>query len=326
MSKKKEGLFAKFKKLFSKKHSKAGGYFHTNDYNAITFSEKLLRDVTKWKFIAVALVLLIGVITYSKQNNAGGYKNFIAVLEIEGVIETDSYRTEVLNKLAENKNLKGVFLKINSPGGTITGSEILYKEIKRLRAIVPVYSLIYDLGASGAYMAAIGSSQIFSHESSIVGSIGVLMQSLEVEDLANKIGARMQTYRSSQYKAQPDPFKKPNLDVKEYMHATIEANHRFFSQLVASERKISQEKLPSIANGKIFMGMEALELQLIDGISEENAVKKALEEKIGKKYDFVEISLKEEKKEGIISQIISDIFKNNQDSIYGAKVMAVMKM
>jgi protease-4 len=336
MPQKKEKIWVKmtnkFKNLniFSKKSEKIQKYassIQSNDYNTISFVEKLLHDVTKWKFIAIGLLLIIGLLFFKSgnKNAVNTYKNFIAVIEIDGVIETDSYRTEILDKLVENKSLKGVFLKINSPGGTITGSEILYNEIKRLREVVPVYSLIYDLGASGGYMTALGSTQIFAHESSITGSIGVLMQSLEVEDLANKIGARMRTYRSSQYKGQPDSFKKATPEIDEYMRETIEKNHNFFSQIVVSERKIPAEQMLNIANGKIFMGKEAVALQLIDGIANEQMVKKMLEEKAGK-YDFVEVSLKKDEKTGIVSQIIDDILNGKKESLYGAKVMAVMKL
>ena len=316
--------------VFQKKSEKIqrnASLIQTNDYNTISFVEKLLHDVTKWKFIAVGLLLVIGLLFFKtdKKNVANTYKNFIAVVEIDGVIETDSYRTEILDKLAENKSLKGVFLKINSPGGTITGSEILYNEIKRLREIVPVYSLIYDLGASGGYMVALGSSQIFAHESSITGSIGVLMQSLEVEDLASKIGARMRTYRSSQYKGQPDPFKKATPEIDEYMRETIEANHKFFAQIVANERKLPAEQMPNIANGKIFMGKEAVALQLIDGIANEQMVKKMLQETAGK-HDFVEVSLKEDEKKGFVSQIIDDVLNGKKQGLYGTKVMAIMKL
>jgi protease-4 len=325
--KNKKALWEKIKCFFKKPKTNAALY-HSNDYNTITFVEKLLHDVTKWKFIAVGLLLIMGLFYFKADNKnaATSYKDFIAVIEVEGVIETNSYRTEVLEKLYKNKSLKGVFLKINSPGGTITGSEILYNEIKLLREIVPVYSLIYDLGASGAYMTALGSTQIFAHESSITGSIGVLMQSLEVEDLANKIGAKFRTYRSSQYKGQPDPFKKPTSEIEDYMKATIDANYRFFSEIVARERKIPAEQLPNVANGKIFMGSEAVALRLIDGIADEKSVKKLLQEKIGKEYDFVKVSLKEDEKQSFVSQIIDDLFKKKRESMHNTKVMAIMKV
>lgn len=321
----KEGVFAKFLKKFKKE--KKSQLFFSDDYNVIAFTEKLLGDVTKWKFFAVVLLIILGVVLFKgNTKDVGSYKDFVAVIEIDGIIQTDSYRTKILEKLAENKGLRGVFLKINSPGGTITGSEILYNEIKRLREIVPVYSLIYDLGASGAYMTAIASTQIFAHESSITGSIGVLMQSIEAEEFANKIGARIKTYRSSIYKGQPDTFQKATPEIEQYMKEAIDVNYKFFANMVAKERKISPEQLPNVANGKIFSGEQALALNLIDGIATESIVKKKLEEKLAKKYEFVDVSLKEEEKMSIISQMINDILSTPKESLYGTKVMAVMKL
>lgn len=322
-------LWKRLSSLWKSKGKVAPVYCHA-DYNALTFVEKLLRDVIKWKFIAVGLLMIVALLFFKSNKDTSslmGYGGgFVAVIDLNGVIETDSYRTKVLSDLAENKNLKGVFLKINSPGGTITGSEILYNEIKRLRDIVPVYTLIYDLGASGGYMVALGSTQIFAHESSITGSIGVLMQSLDVEGLASAIGARLKTYRSTQYKAQPDPFEKTTSAVEEYMKSTIEANHKFFAAIVSQERKIPDSHINNVANGKIFMGKEALQLQLIDGIANEVSVKKMLKEKLEKDYSFKDISIKEDERESFVSKIIDDILRKKSESAHGAKVMAIMKI
>lgn len=298
------------------------------DYNSLAFIEKLMHDLTKWKFIAFGALLVL-VLSFFWCNGGKGSsfysENFIAEIEIDGVIETDKYRSKVLKELAENKNLKGVFLKINSPGGTITGSEILYKEIKKLSKKVPVYALIYDLGASGGYMTALGATKIYSYETSITGSIGVLMQTLQLEELSKKIGARVKVYRSVPFKAQPDSFEKTSPEVDFYMQTSIEESHKFFANLVAKERKLTAEEVFNVANGKIYMGSEALRLKLIDGISEEQAVKSALIKKVGK-LEFEEISLKEEEEEGFVSQIIDDILKKKSKESSKSQVMAIMKI
>lgn len=327
MSGSKFNLWKRLTGLFKTKGNTVTSYRHA-DYNTLTFVEKLLHDVTKWKLIAVALLIVAALFAFKCGKKWGSPLggDFIAVVEIDGVIETNSHRTKVLTELAENKNLKGVFLKINSPGGTVTGSEILYSQIKRLRDVAPVYTLIYDLGASGGYMVALGSTKIFAHESSITGSIGVLMQSLDVESLAKTIGARFKTYRSTDYKGRPDPFEKSPAAVEAYMRSTIEANHKFFASIVSKERKISDSQIGSVANGKIFIGTEALRLHLIDGISDEVTVKKMFKEELGKDYSFKEVSVKEDEDESFVSKIIDDIFRKKNESAYGARVMAIMKM
>ena len=298
------------------------------DYNSLAFIEKLMHDLAKWKFIAfgVLLVLVLSFFWHSGGKVNSFYSsNFIAAIEIDGVIETDKFRSKALKELAENKNLKGVFLKINSPGGTITGSEILYKEIKKLSNKVPVYALIYDLGASGGYMTALGATKIYSHETSITGSIGVLMQTLQLEELSKKIGARVKVYRSVPFKAQPDSFEKTSSEVDFYMQTSIEESHKFFANLVAKERKLTPEEVLNVANGKIYMGSEALRLKLIDGISDEQSVKSALIKTVGK-LEFEEVSLKEEEEEGFVSQIIDEILKKKSKESSKSQVMAIMKI
>ena len=299
-----------------------------SDYNSLAFIEKLMHDVTKWKFITFGtlLVLVLSFFWYNGGSGSSFYSaDFIAEIEIDGVIETDKFRSKALKELAEDKNLKGVFLKINSPGGTITGSEILYKEIKKLSKKVPVYALIYDLGASGGYMTALGATKIYSYETSITGSIGVLMQTLQLEELSKKIGARIKVYRSVPFKAQPDSFEQTSPEVDFYMQTSIEESHKFFANLVAKERKLTADEVFNVANGKIYMGSEALRLKLIDGISDEQAVKSALIKKVGK-LEFEEVSLKEEEEEGFVSQIIDDILKKKSKESSKSQVMAIMKI
>ena len=315
-----------FKKFWCNKN-KPAKFVKVEDYNSLMLIEKLLKDLSKWKILAIfAIFALVALVIYKKAPIGSVFsQGFIAEIEIDGVIETDKFRSKVLNELAEDKNLKGVFLKINSPGGTITGSEILYKEIKRLSAKVPVYALIYDLGASGGYMTALAATKIYSHETSITGSIGVLMQTLQLEELSKKIGAKMKVYRSAQFKAQPDSFEKTTPDIEQYMQSSVEECHKVFANLVAKERKLSQEELASVANGKIFMGIEALRLKLIDGISDETTLKNLLQKKVGN-FEFEEISLKEDEEEGFISQIIDDILQKKSQESAKSQVMAIMKI
>lgn len=326
-------MFAFFKPClnFFKKNSnqKNPSFKKTSDINIILFVEQLLKDVMKWKIIAIFSLIALVCFYFTSGDKNGKMihynKDFIAVLEIDGIIENDSYRTKTLEKLLENENLKGVFLKINSPGGTITGSEVLYNEIRYFSKKIPVYTLIYDLGASGGYMVALGSTKIFAHHSSLTGSIGVLMQTLEMHELSKKIGAKMKTYRSALYKAQPDSFEEPQQEIDEYMQSAIMESHKFFEDIVKKSRKIPDDQIKNVANGKVFMASEALRLQLIDGISNEKDVKKSLQKKIGKDLDFKEISLKEEESKSFISQVIDEIFKQNNNASSKVQILAIMK-
>lgn len=319
-------------KLFKKQERLDYSFTKTDDYNTIVFIEKLLKDVLKWKILAFAMVF-IAIIFVVKGKNKASFglfsQDFIATIEMDGVIQTDKYRTKILEELSKNNNLKGVLLKINSPGGTITGSEILYDEIKKLSKKVPVYALIYDVGASGGYMIALGATKIFAYETSITGSIGVLMQSIEAAKLAEKLGIKYKIYRSVKYKAQPDPFEETSPEIDEYMQNAINESHKFFENLVMVERKISPDNIKNVANGKVFMGSEALKLHLIDEISNEENVKKKLindiKNKYGKELDFKEISLKEDENKGFMSQIIDIIFGNDSSSSSKIQIMAIMK-
>ena len=310
-----------------KRKTKPSFVIKSSDYHTVSFIEKLLSDIAKWKLLAFFFAFFVVCCVFKNDITTifSKYKSgYIAVLELDTAIVTDKHRSKVLRELTEDKNLKGVFLKINSPGGTITGSEILYREIKKLASKVPVYSLIYDLGASGAYMTAIASTKIFAHETSLTGSIGVLMQSLDIAELSKKIGARFKTYRSGKYKGQPDSFEQRSDEIEMYMQGAITESHKFFEDLVRKERNISITDIKNIANGKIFTGVEAVSLKLIDGVSVEDDVKEKLLKETGK-LEFKDVSLKEEEKKSFVSQLIDEIMRDQNDKSSKVQVMAIMK-
>ncbi len=232
----------------------------------------LKNKLNKWKnitiFLLVICLMLLFRVLFGDSLTGVVEGNYIANIKIEGEILADDYRSEILEKVALDNNIKAVIFDINSPGGEIVASEILYSEIRAISQIKPAVILVGSTAASGAYMAAIGADHIIAHNSSIIGSIGVLMQSFEVTELAKKVGVKLQSYKSSPLKATPSPFEKSSKLSNEALQSSINDSYQFFTDLVYSRRKgkLDKNKLQMIVDGRIFSGRQALKLGLIDEI------------------------------------------------------------
>jgi protease-4 len=232
----------------------------------------LKNKLNKWKnitiFLLVICLMLLFRVLFGDSLTGAVEGNYIANIKIEGEILADDYRSEILEKVALDNNIKAVIFDINSPGGEIVASEILYSEIRAIAQIKPAVILVGSTAASGAYMAAIGADHIIAHNSSIIGSIGVLMQSFEVTELAKKVGVKLQSYKSSPLKATPSPFEKSSKLSDEALQSSINDSYQFFTDLVYSRRKdkLDKNKLQMIVDGRVFSGRQALKLGLIDEI------------------------------------------------------------
>jgi protease-4 len=177
---------------------------------------------------------------------------------------------ESLQKAEKDDRIAGVILKINSPGGSATASDIIYHELKsfRERTGIPIYSSIFDLGASGGYYAAIGTDRIYAHPTAIVGSISVLTMTFNLEGLLAKVGIEEETIKSGEKKDIGSPFRPITPEEREIFQTIVDRLHERFVGLVYEHRKdnLSRSDVERLADGRIFTAGEALEEELIDGV------------------------------------------------------------
>ena len=166
---------------------------------------KLKRQIAWWKVSSIFLLslLLIFLIANPLIKNGSGLvmdQNYIARIFIEDIINNDFGRLEILKEIAEDSKIKAVVIRMNSPGGTTVGGETLHYAIRSISEVKPVVTVIEDFAASTAYMAAIASDYILARNSSITGSIGVIIQTYEFTELAKKIGVKFNSFKSSPIK------------------------------------------------------------------------------------------------------------------------------
>lgn len=201
----------------------------------------------------------------------------IAVLYIRGVItsaepgqvEPSSLDDTLLEieQAREDESVGAVVLRIDSPGGEVTASDILYQAVRKLRDKKPVVVSMDSVAASGGYYVACGGSYIIAHETTITASIGVIMQALHYEQLLDKIGVDVLTFKSGQFKDLLNGARKMTDAERAYLQGMIDQSYGRFVGIVARERKIDEAELRAgVADGRIVSGQDALAAKLVDGV------------------------------------------------------------
>jgi protease-4 len=175
---------------------------------------------------------------------------------------------EELEKAESDDEVRAVVLRINSPGGTVTASDILYHEIMQFKARrkVPVVASILDVGASGGYYVALAADRIYAHPTTVTGSIGVLMLTVNASGLLEKIGVSASYVTSGPFKDMGSPFRDLRPEERALFQSLIDGFYGRFVGIVASSRKLDEERVRSLADGRIYQAKEALSLGLIDQI------------------------------------------------------------
>jgi protease-4 len=195
----------------------------------------------------------------------------IAVLRVEGFI--DEYLAESLHaqmvRAADDRRVKAVILRINSPGGGLTASDVIHNDVKTLLAKKPVVAAMDGVAASGGYYVACGSSQIVAQPTTITGSIGVIGQFYFLKGLlTDKLGVQMVTLKMGSQKDWPNMFAADMPpEQQEYIMTTLlKPGYDHFVDAVAKSRKMPREKVLNLATGRIFLAKEAKETGLIDDV------------------------------------------------------------
>lgn len=240
------------------------------DAEALLDRRRQRRRLVFWRVatvLAVAAALVAGLARFDGLFGLGG--PHIARLWVTDIIVDDQQRTDAIDDLVESDDVDAVVVRIDSPGGTLSGSEELYLALRRLAERKPVVAVIGGVGASGGYMTAIAAERIFARESTITGSIGVILQTMEVTELLGKLGIKPEAIKSSPLKAQPSPFEEMDAAARAATLATVEDSHALFVSMVGERRGLDGEALAAVTDGRVFTGRQALANRLIDAIGGE---------------------------------------------------------
>jgi protease-4 len=195
----------------------------------------------------------------------------VAVIEIHGVIgnqvKIPAY-SRMFESVAQNKRYQALLLDIDSPGGSATGSEALYRGIQRVAEEKPVYAYVSGMGASGGYYLACAASKIYSLPTALVGSIGVIYLRPVLEQLLSKVGVEFSVYKSGEFKDMTGFWRSPTDRESEKFQELIDEIFDNFVSVVASGRSLEESKVREIATGEVMTGQRGVGLGLVDQIGD----------------------------------------------------------
>lgn len=213
----------------------------------------------------------------------GEGKDKILILPISGIISENndsglSFKQqpsmieeikESLSKALQDEAIKGLVLRINSPGGSVTTSDILYHELTEFKNNkgAKIVACFMDLGASGGYYVATVADEIIAHPTTITGSLSVIAMKFNVEGLLDLVGIKEETVKSGKFKDIWSPFRPSSDEERRIMQGIIDSFHQRFVNVIADGRKnLTYQEIVSLADGRIFTADQALEAKLIDRI------------------------------------------------------------
>ena len=198
-------------------------------------------------------------------------RNGVGVVEIYGPIGSGTQVAEqlkLLNNALMSKRIRALLLDIDSPGGTVGGSEALYFLLQRVAKKKPVVAYIRGVGASGAYLLSCAAAKIISLPSALVGSIGVLYVRPALQDLLERFGIALSVYKGGRLKDMTGFWRSPTDEENEKFESLIAEVHESFIQSVVEGRKLEMEKVSEMATGEVFTGMRAKKLGLVDEVGD----------------------------------------------------------
>ena len=240
----------------------------------------------------VALIPIQGVITGDEGSSLG--KETVSSKEVVHFIE----------EAEDNSQVQVILLEINSPGGSAVASDEIASAVKRSEK--PVVALIREVGASGGYWVASAADHVIAHRMSITGSIGVISSYLEFSQLLDKYGVNYERLVAGDLKDAGTPFRQLRPPEKELLQQKLNTIHTFFIEEVATNRHLPESSVRTLATGEFYLGVEALELGLVDELGD----KATMERYIQKTYGLDDITYAVYKPSPGLFDILSKVFSD----------------
>lgn len=219
-----------------------------------------------WVLAGGFVLLLLSTIVFSDLDLAGDDR--IALIRVEGAI-LDSHDTVTeLKRFGKSPSVKAIVLRIDSPGGGVVPSQEIHDAVKSVRDKhqKKVVASMGTIAASGGYYIAVATDQIVANPGTLTGSIGVIMELANLRGLLQKVGVESVVVKSGRYKDLASPFRKMSKEDRRILQSVLDDVHQQFIQAVAEGRSLTFADVELLADGRIFTGRQAIEVELVDGL------------------------------------------------------------
>ena len=217
--------------------------------------------------IGILIFVVIAIVTPSQKSNEGEPEisdDSLALIRIKGVILDTQEQLKWIRTLEQNAKIKGVLLRVDSPGGGASASQELYAALKRLAEKKPLAVSMGSVAASGGLMVSMAGKKIFANASTITGSIGVRMDIPQVKELLDKVGVHQETLVTGPYKDAGSSLRPLSDEDRRYLLGILTDLHTQFVEIIAGARGMPEEQVKNLATGRVYTGREAKGLGLVD--------------------------------------------------------------
>ncbi len=239
----------------------------SSQWGDVWFDRHLLkRRLVLWRVVALVAAFFLVVSWFSWGKSGAVDDPFIARIKIDQVILSDQEQIALLDTVMDQDSAQALLVHINSPGGSMVGSQDIYNSLRQIAEVKPVVVVMDEVAASGGYLVALAGDWIIAHEGTITGSVGVIFQNIEIGELLSKIGVEVQSIRSGTLKARPDIFEKMDAASRQILRGIVDESQNYFINLVTERRGLDTPARIKVADGRIFSGRQAFELGLVDEI------------------------------------------------------------
>jgi protease-4 len=267
----------------------------------------------------IGAVMIIGVTAlflFGKKDSTFDFGEKVGVVEIQGVIADAEPIVSQLKKFRKNEAIKAIVLRIDSPGGGVGPSQEIYSEVKKTTGEKKVVASMGAIAASGGYYVAAAADHVMANPGTITGSIGVVIEFANVEELFKKIGLSAYVIKSGEYKDVGSPLRKMTPKERKLLQAFIDNVFEQFVKAVADGRQMPEKEIRAIADGRIFSGEQAHELGLLDSLgSMEDAI--ALAAQLGGIEGEPTVVYAEKKKFSLLEFLLGSKVSDAIDTITG---------
>jgi protease-4 len=259
-------------------------------------------------FLVGIFALVYFSVRSQQKDTFTGFGDKIAIVDLEGVILTPKDVVEQLRKYSNDSSIKAIVLHVNSPGGGAAASEEIYREVLRIRDQKKkrIVASIETVGASGAYYVSSATNKIFADDASIVGSIGVIVQWVNYEELLKWAKMKDVTLKAGEFKDTTSPTRDLTPAERAYLQGLIDDMHVQFIHSVANGRHLKDDDVRVLANGKVWTGEQAVPLKLVDQIGDFRAAVEDTAKSVGIKGEPTLVHPEKERK-SLLDLLLGDV-------------------
>jgi len=225
----------------------------------------VILGITLLAFIGfVAIIAIYGLGLFGGDGRSFSLREKVGIIPIEGIIGDAEELIEQINEFADDRGIRAVVLRIDSPGGGVVPSQEIYQAVRELKKKKKVVASMGSVAASGGYLIAVAADRIVANPGSITGSISTVMHYANVEGLLKKVGVRSSVVKSGKFKDIGSPTREMTAEERSLIQAIVDDIYDQFVRTIALNRKLPLQRIFELADGRIFSGRQAMDLGLVD--------------------------------------------------------------